>query len=310
MLGDESTPRQGRQYSSLSQAERASLGRSADDPSQQQHQASDKSTESQREHEGVFFSGRGDDNGASSGTTNGVSAANDHGHGLSLSSPPRGDEDGGAPKSSSASLDGAPVASGFEEQEALFGDEAMGGGDEDLAAEAEKLTGGIVADRTRMRSRSMSRSATYHHRLGMMRSKSRSSIYRSEASLSRAGQHHDGDELKGTGVPPELVVAEDKEVMRGGGGLLFGCLGFVLLILTVSSTFVCSCHHIVFLYISLISRLLMFVPRMPAVAVATIVQSGVLKRSTYWEYAREAAGVFQMVLIFLSMTGGQVKPTL
>lgn len=35
-------------------------------------------------------------------------------------------------------------------------------------------------------------------------------------------------------------------------------------------------------------------------------QSGVLKRSTYWEYIREAAGVWQVVLIFISMAGGQV----
>ncbi|CAM9253787.1 unnamed protein product, partial [Hapterophycus canaliculatus] len=35
-------------------------------------------------------------------------------------------------------------------------------------------------------------------------------------------------------------------------------------------------------------------------------QSGVLKRSTYWEYVREAAGVWQVVLIFVSMAGGQV----
>lgn len=35
-------------------------------------------------------------------------------------------------------------------------------------------------------------------------------------------------------------------------------------------------------------------------------QSGELKRSTYWEYIREAAGVWQVVLIFVSMAGGQV----
>lgn len=54
------------------------------------------------------------------------------------------------------------------------------------------------------------------------------------------------------------------------------------------------------------------VPRLPVVvvfvvAVSTCVQSGVLKRGTYWEYTREAAGVFQVVLIFLSMAGGQVR---
>ena len=35
-------------------------------------------------------------------------------------------------------------------------------------------------------------------------------------------------------------------------------------------------------------------------------QTGELKRSTYWEYIREAAGVWQVVLIFISMAGGQV----
>lgn len=54
-------------------------------------------------------------------------------------------------------------------------------------------------------------------------------------------------------------------------------------------------------------RCLIRVPRiLVVVAVCACVQSGVLKRGTYWEYTKEAAGVFQVVLIFLSMTGGQV----
>lgn len=39
-------------------------------------------------------------------------------------------------------------------------------------------------------------------------------------------------------------------------------------------------------------------------------QSGVVKRSTYLEYAKEAAGLWQVVLIFVSMAGGQVHPIL
>ena len=35
-------------------------------------------------------------------------------------------------------------------------------------------------------------------------------------------------------------------------------------------------------------------------------QTGQLKRSTYWEYIREAAGVWQVFLIIISMAGGQV----
>ena len=38
-------------------------------------------------------------------------------------------------------------------------------------------------------------------------------------------------------------------------------------------------------------------------------QTGELKRSTYWDYIREAAGVWQVVLIFISMAGGQVTHT-
>ncbi len=37
-------------------------------------------------------------------------------------------------------------------------------------------------------------------------------------------------------------------------------------------------------------------------------QSGVVKRSTYLEYAKEAAGLWQVVLILISMAGGQVLP--
>lgn len=37
------------------------------------------------------------------------------------------------------------------------------------------------------------------------------------------------------------------------------------------------------------------------------VKSGVLKRSTYVEYIKEVAGVWQVVLIFFSMAGGQVS---
>ncbi|CAM9886717.1 unnamed protein product [Scytosiphon promiscuus] len=44
----------------------------------------------------------------------------------------------------------------------------------------------------------------------------------------------------------------------------------------------------------------------PELVVSEDQESGVLKRSTYWEYIREAAGVWQVVLIFLSMAGGQV----
>lgn len=43
--------------------------------------------------------------------------------------------------------------------------------------------------------------------------------------------------------------------------------------------------------------------------VALSVKSGMLKRSTYAEYAKEAAGVWQVVLIFLSMAVGQVSVT-
>ncbi|CAN0142706.1 unnamed protein product [Ectocarpus sp. 6 AP-2014] len=44
----------------------------------------------------------------------------------------------------------------------------------------------------------------------------------------------------------------------------------------------------------------------PELVVSEDQESGRLKRSTYWEYIREAAGVWQVVLIFLSMAGGQV----
>ncbi|CAM9523069.1 unnamed protein product, partial [Ectocarpus sp. 13 AM-2016] len=44
----------------------------------------------------------------------------------------------------------------------------------------------------------------------------------------------------------------------------------------------------------------------PELVVSEDQESGRLKRSTYWEYIREAAGVWQVVLIFFSMAGGQV----
>eukprot|EP00903_Cladosiphon_okamuranus_P016201 g14950.t2 len=44
----------------------------------------------------------------------------------------------------------------------------------------------------------------------------------------------------------------------------------------------------------------------PELVVSEDQETGVLKRSTYWEYIREAAGVWQVVLIFISMAGGQV----
>ncbi|CAM9996930.1 unnamed protein product, partial [Ectocarpus fasciculatus] len=44
----------------------------------------------------------------------------------------------------------------------------------------------------------------------------------------------------------------------------------------------------------------------PELVVSEDQESGGLKRSTYWEYIREAAGVWQVVLIFFSMAGGQV----
>lgn len=43
--------------------------------------------------------------------------------------------------------------------------------------------------------------------------------------------------------------------------------------------------------------------------VSCFYQSGGLKRSTYVDYIREAAGVWQVVLIFVSMAVGQVKPS-
>ncbi|CAM9972835.1 unnamed protein product, partial [Ectocarpus sp. 12 AP-2014] len=44
----------------------------------------------------------------------------------------------------------------------------------------------------------------------------------------------------------------------------------------------------------------------PELVVSEDQESGRLKRSTYWEYIREAAGVWQVVLIIFSMAGGQV----
>eukprot|EP00752_Nemacystus_decipiens_P006704 g6027.t1 len=44
----------------------------------------------------------------------------------------------------------------------------------------------------------------------------------------------------------------------------------------------------------------------PELVVSEDQEIGELKRSTYWEYIREAAGVWQVVLIFMSMAGGQV----
>ena len=68
-----------------------------------------------------------------------------------------------------------------------------------------------------------------------------------------------------------------------------------------------SRYLVFFFLLTFDSRCFIRVPRLPGVAVSACVQSGVLKGSTYWAYTREAAGVFQVVLIFLSMTGGQVR---
>ena len=109
-----------------------------------------------------------------------------------------GDGDGGGTQSSPSHNGGGTV--GFEEEQ-----EALGGaGEVDLALEAEKLNGGVL--RARMRSRS--------------------SMYRSEASLSMA--RRESEEMERTGLPPELVVAEDKEVGAGRWVYSISCMAVVV----------------------------------------------------------------------------------
>ncbi|CAM9399555.1 unnamed protein product, partial [Ectocarpus sp. 12 AP-2014] len=86
------------------------------------------------------------------------------------------------------------------------------------------------------------------------------------------------------GAPPELVVSEDQEVHQAtaAGGEVVGCIGG-----GGGGGGSVGC------------------PRTVAQEMKQR-RSGRLKRSTYWEYIREAAGVWQVVLIFFSMAGGQV----